>query len=389
MQAKTDIAATAEATEPDSWVRLRELGNGHALTMGGDWTINQAAARFADLEAITLLCPGPVSIDLGAVGQMDTIGAWLIYRTARRFGAEKRAVAYTNLSSRLKSLLGVAAANDDPCLIEPEQGAVLPSALEELGIRTVSSFGNFARGMGFIGAVFQSLVRCIANPFRLRFTSLVYHMEHVGLRALPIVGLISFLIGIVIAYLGAQQLRQFGAEIFVVDLLAIAVLRELGVLITAIVIAGRSGSAFTAQIGSMKLNEEVDAMRVLGLDPMELLVIPRSLALLFTMPLLTFFADMMGLLGGGLMCWLALDISPGLFLELLNDSLTNWTFAVGMIKAPVFALVIANAGCYEGLSVSGSAESVGRRTTKSVVESIFLIIVLSAVFSIFFATLGI
>ena len=193
----------------------------------------------------------------------------------------------------------------------------------------------------------------------------------------------------VLAYQGATQLQQFGAEVFVVDLVAISVLREIGILLTAIIIAGRSGSAFTAQIGSMKVNEEVDAMRTLGLDPIEVLVLPRVLALLITLPLLTFIADLMGLLGGGLMAWVTLDISPAVFIERLNQSVSLWSFFVGLIKAPVFAFIIAMIGCFEGLKVVGSAESVGQRTTRAVVEAIFLVIVFDAIFSIFFAFVGV
>ena len=243
--------------------------------------------------------------------------------------------------------------------------------------------------IGFFGLVVSTLFRTVRQPSRLRVTSLIYHMEQVGLNALPIVGLISFLIGVVLAFQGSSQLQRFGAEIFVVNLVAVSILRELGILLTSIVIAGRSGSAFTAQIGSMKVNEEIDAMRTLGLDPIEVLVVPRLLALVFTLPLLAFFADIMGLLGGGLMAWLALGIPPDAFIERLNTSIGMWSFWVGIIKAPVFAFLIAMIGCYEGFQVVGSAESVGQRTTRAVVEAIFLVIVVDAVFSIFFQIIGI
>ena len=199
----------------------------------------------------------------------------------------------------------------------------------------------------------------------------------------------SFLIGVVLAYQGADQLQRFGAQIFVVNLTGIAVVREMGILLAAIIVAGRSGSAFTAEIGSMKLREEIDAMRTLGLDPVERLVLPRVLALLIVMPLLAFYADLMGLLGGGVMAWAALDISPGFFIQRLNGAIGMWAFAVGIIKAPVFGFLIAMIGCNEGLKVSGDAESVGQRTTRSVVISIFMVIVVDAMFSIFFAVVGI
>jgi phospholipid/cholesterol/gamma-HCH transport system permease protein len=218
---------------------------------------------------------------------------------------------------------------------------------------------------------------------------LTHHLEQTCVNALPIVGLISFLIGIVMAYQGADQLRRFGAEIFTVDLLAISALREIGILLTAVVVAGRSGSAFTAEIGMMKVNEEVDALRTLGLDPLEVLVLPRLLALMIALPLLAFFADIMALFGGGLMCAFALDISPDQYLSRLSQAIWPRTFWVGIVKAPVFAFVIAMVACYEGLTVDGSAESVGRKTTMSVVVAIFLVIVFDAIFSIVFSSLGV
>jgi len=246
--------------------------------------------------------------------------------------------------------------------------------------------GREARDLlNFLGMMVTALARTVASPRRLRGTALVHHMEQTGLNALPIVGLLSFLIGVVLAYQGADQLRQFGAQLFVVNLLGISILREIGILMTSIIIAGRSGSAFTAQIGTMKVNLEVDAMRTLGLDPIELLVLPRALALMITLPLLAFYADIVGLLGGAVMCYFVLDISFGQFVQQLHGAIKLSTLMVGLCKAPVFAFVIALVGCYEGLKVSGSAESVGRLTTRSVVVGIFLVIVLDALFSILFS----
>ena len=213
-------------------------------------------------------------------------------------------------------------------------------------------------------------------------------MEQSGLNAIPIVALISFLIGVVLAYQGSIQLTQFGAEVFVIDLVAISVLRELGILLTAIIVAGRSGSAYTAQIGAMRINEEVDAMRTLGLDPMQVLVVPRLIALVITLPLLGFIADIMGLLGGAVMANIELGISPGVFLERLEHAFAPWSFGVGLIKAPVFASIIALPGCFIGMKVSGSAESIGLYTTRAVVHAIFAVIVMDAIFSIFFAYIG-
>lgn len=372
-----------------AWADASENPSLLTVSVGGDWRIANVGRLFERLQKLTVPRDKPVTLDLGDIEDLDTAGAWLIYRTAKQLREGGASVSLVNATSNHQALLDEVAANDVPCAIEPERGSTILNLLEDIGAFSLGILNGVAKAMAFAGALAQSLFVCLVNPFRLRFTSLIYHMEQVGLRALPIIGLISFLIGVVVAYLGAQQLQEFGAEIFVVDLLAIAILRELGVLITAIVLAGRSGSAFAAQIGTMKLNEEVDALRVLGLDPVELLVLPRVIALVITLPMLTFVSDMLGLLGGGIMSWVALDIPPSLFLDLLNKTLTNWTFWVGMIKAPAFAMIIAVTGCYEGLQVTGSAESVGQRTTKAVVEAIFFIIIVNAIFSIFFATLGI
>jgi phospholipid/cholesterol/gamma-HCH transport system permease protein len=242
---------------------------------------------------------------------------------------------------------------------------------------------------GFVGLVAATALRIAVRPLRLRLTATVAQMEQTGVNALGIVGLLSLLVGVVIAYQGADQLRRFGAEIYTVDLLAISTLRELGVLMTAIIIAGRSGSAFTAQIGTMQVTQEIDALRTLGLDPIEVLVIPRLAGLLVTLPMLTFYANLMGILGGGLMCWLVLGISIPEFVRELEAAVTMRTFWIGVAKAPVFATIIAVIGCYEGFRVTGSAESVGRQTTLSVVESIFLVITTDAAFSVVFSILHI
>ncbi|MBX6322329.1 MAG: ABC transporter permease, partial [Rhodospirillaceae bacterium] len=245
---------------------------------------------------------------------------------------------------------------------------------------------------GFLGATILAGVRVMARPRRrMRFTAFVRYVEQTGFNALPIVGLLAFLVGVVLAYQGVDQLRRFGAgaEVFTVNLVGISVLREMGILITAVIVAGRSGSAYTAQIGTMQVNEEVDALRALGIDPFEVLVLPRVLALVVSLPLLTFFADIMGIFGGGLMSVLLMDMTPAQFLRQLNQAVNVTQFWVGMAKAPVFAFIIALVGCFEGLRVSGSAESVGRHTTQSVVESIFLVIVVDALFSILFSVLGI
>jgi phospholipid/cholesterol/gamma-HCH transport system permease protein len=226
------------------------------------------------------------------------------------------------------------------------------------------------------------------HPTRLRLTSVVFHMQEAGLNAVPIAALMAFLIGVVLAYMGAVQLRQFGAEIFVVDLIAIAVLRELGILLTAIIVAGRSASAFTASIGSMKMREEIDAMRTIGIDPIETLVLPRIAALIVSLPILVFIGDLTCLFGGALMSMLYLDIGMEVYLQRLHDAINMRHFLVGLVKAPFIALIIGLVGCLEGMSVKGSAESLGAHVTTSVVKAIFLVIVFDALFAIYLTASG-
>lgn len=362
-------------------------GRDAPIVAQGLWTIAHLSDADQALRAWRPDGKGKILLDLAAVERMDTAGAWILYRTGKILRQQGVAVEYANAQPGHAALLARVEADDQPGAAEPPpQNAVL-RMLEKTGAAVVGAFLQTHALLGFLGAIIVTLGRGIRHPSRLRITPLVYHLEAIGFNAVPIVSLISFLIGVVLAYQGATQLRQFGAEIFTVELVAISVLREIGILLTAILIAGRSGSAFTAQIGSMKLNEEIDAMRTLALDPMELLVLPRVLALIIALPLLGFIADIMGLLGGGIMCWIVLDITPGLYVQRLDEWVPLSHFWVGIIKAPFFALVIGLIGCYEGLQVEGSAESVGRLTTKSVVEAIFTVMVLDGIFSIFFSAI--
>ena len=243
--------------------------------------------------------------------------------------------------------------------------------------------------INFLGHAIVVVARTIRHPRRIRIVPLINQMEKAGLDAMPIVGLISFLIGVVLAYQGSDQLARFGAQIFTVNLVGVGVLREMGIILTAIIVAGRSGSAYTAQIGTMVVREEVDAMRTIGLDPMEMLVMPRIFALVLVMPLLAFYADIMGILGGAVMTATVLDISFETFARQLRDAVPMWSFWVGIIKAPIFGFVIGLVGCFEGFKVERSAESVGLRTTAAVVEAVFIVIVLDALFSILFSLLKI
>lgn len=366
-------------------VAVAEGSDGLVVAASGNWVIAELSLIDQTVRALT---PGPAILDLSRLERLDTAGAWVLHRTRKALQAGGGTVEFANVRDDHAAMLARVEDNDNPCAIEPKQGNAFVHVVEEIGESVTSAAREMRDLLGFLGLTMVTLGKAVVRPSRIRMTSLVYHIEQVGLNAVPIVALISFLIGVVLAYQGATQLRQFGAEIFTVELVAISVLREIGILLTAIIVAGRSGSAFTAQIGSMKLNEEIDAMRTLALDPMEMLVLPRMLALLISLPLLGFISGMMGLLGGAAMCWAALDITPGLFIERLNEGVPLSHFWVGLIKAPFFALMIGLIGCFEGLKVEGSSESVGKLTTKSVVESIFMVMVVDAIFSIYFAVIG-
>jgi phospholipid/cholesterol/gamma-HCH transport system permease protein len=367
------------------WVRTSNEDDHFVVAAGGSWVVHTVAELDRRLHGIAPRGARSIIFDLSEVAALDTAGAWLLLRMQRQFAVDGRKVVIENLAPSLAPLLQYVA----------ESGAKVPPDMHRryrfgdltarIGQVTIAQLAGAGALLGFIGLVFITIMRTIRHPSRLRLTALFHHMEQTGVNSLPVIGLLSFLVGVVFAFQGADQLRTFGAEIYTVNLLGIAILRELGVLLAAIILAGRSGSAFTAQIGTMKVNEEVDAMEVLGLDPIEVLVLPRLFAMMITLPLVAFFANIMGLLGGAIMCWAALDISIPTFLRQLRSPLPGWSFWVGVLKAPTFAGIIALTGCYEGLRVSRSAESVGRLTTRSVVESIFLIILADAVFSVIFS----
>ncbi|MDO9601152.1 MAG: ABC transporter permease [Rhodocyclaceae bacterium] len=261
------------------------------------------------------------------------------------------------------------------------------SSLENLGRSTVAAYAEGVALLGFVGESAAALGQCIAHPSRMRWRPFLHNIGSAGVGALPIVGLLSFLLGVVVAYQGSGQLRQYGANIFVVDLVGISMLREFAPLITAIIIAGRSGSAYAAQIGTMAVTEEIDAMRTLGIAPLEVLVLPKILALLIVLPLLTVFADVCGVFGGMIMARAQLGVGFDEFLERFTKVVSVTTFLIGVGKAPVFAAIIAVVGCFQGFRTKGGADSVGRQTTRSVVQSIFLVIVADALFSIAFSAL--
>jgi phospholipid/cholesterol/gamma-HCH transport system permease protein len=374
-----------------AWLGHRRQGDRLQVAVGGGWTVAELAQLDHAGQAMLAALPdeaGQARIELGALEALDTAGAWLLYRLQAALAERGWQVEVADAGSDQAALLAeIGRLSPQPAPAPPRLNPLV-RLLARLGASTLAA-GSEARGLlSFYGETIVTLGRLALHPGRLRLTSLVHHLEQTCLNALPIVGLIAFLIGVVLAYQGADQLRRFGAEVFTVNLLGVSVLREIGILLTAIVVAGRSGSAFTAEIGMMKVREEIDALRIIGADPIEVLVVPRLLALMIALPLLAFVADILGLFGGGLMAVLALGIPPGQFLSQLEEAITPTMFWVGMVKAPVFAFLIALVGCYQGLSVGGSAESVGRLTTQSVVLGIFLVIVADALFSIVFSYLG-
>jgi phospholipid/cholesterol/gamma-HCH transport system permease protein len=368
-------------------VRIERTGERSMVAVGGDLLIGGIDSLRRDLAGVA--GPGDVVLDLAGVTALDTAGAWAVVELRHRLAGEGIAVRIEGASEVQAALLDTVEKSLPKELPEHRTSPGLVGWLASVGEATASAVHILVELLSLLGAIVASLGRVLVRPWRLRFTSLVFHMQEVGLNAVPIVALMAFLIGVVLAFQGATQLRQFGAEVFVVDLIAISVLRELGILLTAIIVAGRSASAFTAAIGSMRMREEIDAMRTLGLDPVEVLVLPRVLALILTLPLLGFIADMAGLVGGAAMSWIELNVSPGVFQARLLDATDPRHFLVGIVKAPFFALIIGLIGCYEGLKVEGNAESLGRNTSTSVVLAIFMVIVIDAVFSIFFAIVGV
>jgi len=371
--------------ESVSYIEKHAAAGATVLAARGRWRVDRAEPLDRALAALGKMPPGPVRFDAGGIESLDTVGAFLLLRAAHAHDA-----AIENMPARFATLIervgkSVAA---EPARPRRHYGHFdIVGWFEHLGRRGVHISLNAWELLGFFGLIVATLGRLAIHPSRIRPVAVLAQIQRSGWSAVPIVGLLCFLIGVVIAYQGADQLAQFGAQILTVNLLGITVLRELGVLITAIIVAGRSGSAFTAELGAMNVNEEIDALRVLGLDPVEVLVIPRVIGLLVSLPLLAFFGDFVAIFGGGVMCWAALGIAPPAFLAQLKDAFDPLTFWLGVIKAPFFAFVIAMVGCHAGLKVERSAESVGRFTTASVVRSIFLVIVIDAAFSILFAEL--
>lgn len=369
---------TPAETDPPS------VEHGDVLRFAGSLTL----ARIGNLpEELRGYTQHVRQLDLSRIDALDTVGAWVIHRFSDASGAE-----IVGLDEAKQHLLQQVAAADQPVEMRPVHVGSLTRVIGEIGTATITSLRTMYGLLGFLGATVMAfwavMVSIVRPPRRFRFNATVQRFEVVGVSALWIIGLMSFLIGIVIAQQGAVQLAQFGAQVFTINLIGRITLRELGVLMTAIMVAGRSGSAFAAQIGTMKLTEEVDAMRTIGVSPMEALVLPRVLATVFLMPLLGFYSSLVAIIGGGLLCYLTLDIPPVTYIQRIREVVPITDLYVGLVKAPVFGAIIGIAGCFQGMLVEADAEQVGTRTTAAVVQAIFLVIVIDAFFAVFFTWIG-
>ena len=366
-----------------------QLANSLTLTLEGVWSIHTLHLVEKPLatqieQAQTALC-----CSLDAVQHLDTAGALLINETLA--AAKKKGLAATAETANplFEKLLAAAQpAEHDPPKDNSDSSSIL-AQLSSLGETICAQLWNVGQLISLIGEFWVSFAKACFRLRPIRWTSLVHHMEHTGLRAVPIVALLTFLIGMVVAYMGAEELARFGAQVFAVNLLEVTVMREMAVLITAIVVAGRSSSSFTAQIGSMVANEEVSAMSSMGLDPVDMLVTPRVVALIICLPMLVLIGNIMALAGGAIAIWYSIGLNPASFIVRLHDVAQFKNFFVGMVKTPFFALIIAIVGCFQGFRATGSAASVGFLTTIAVVQAIFFVIVLDALFAIFFTAIGI
>jgi phospholipid/cholesterol/gamma-HCH transport system permease protein len=356
----------------------------------GPWTAAHAGTleQLVDAAARETARAKRVAIDMAGVEELDTLGAWLLERLLRSSRISGADAQFIDLPPHYGGLIEAIRRVNVERLAPRSVPNKLWGAFETLGRATVRLGADGAAFLDMFGQLAVAIVRVIAHPRRFRLTSAIYHLFRVGWQAVPIMVLITFLIGAIIAQQGIFHFRKFGADTYVVDMVGILVLREIGVLIVSIMSAGRSGSAYTAELGSMKMREEIDALRTMGFDPVEILILPRVVALVCALPILAFLGAMAALYGGGLVAWLYGGMSPASFIARLREAISVTHFEVGMIKAPFMALAIGVVACGEGLKVKGSAESLGLQTTTSVVKSIFLVIVLDGMFAMFFASIG-
>lgn len=358
------------------------------LVASGSWTAYGIGQIEAQLKALSAPSGSTMVIDASRIEAFDSVGAWIMEKLRRRLGEESVGVDIRLLKPEFAKLLEVVGQEDIHQAGTAKQDAIpAPNWRESLGRDTAAAFEQGMALLGFIGECTFAFGKCLAEPKRLRWRTVLYNIRSAGFDAMPIVGLLSFLLGIVVAYQGADQLRQYGANIFVVDLVGLSMLREFAPLITAIIVAGRSGSAYAAQIGTMAVTEEIDAMRTIGIAPLELLVLPKIIAMLIVLPLLTVFADVLGVFGGMLMARAQLAVSYVEFLDRFAKTVSVTAYLIGLGKAPVFAAIIVTVGCFQGFRTHGGPDSVGRQTTRSVVQAIFLVIVADALFSVAFSAL--
>lgn len=360
----------------------------HDFALSGCWTARGVGAIEHGLESVRLSANAPAIVDGAGIDALDSTGAWLLQKLLLRLRREGITVTLRGLRPEFSRLLNAVTQQVAEQAARPAPAASTPpSVIAGIGQSAVAAFEQATALLGFVGETAFAFAQSVVHPGRLRWRPILYNIRTAGFDALPIVGLLSFMLGIVVAYQGASQLRQYGANIFVADLVGLSMLREFAPLITAIILAGRSGSAYAAQIGTMAVTEEIDAMRTIGIAPLELLVLPKIIALVIVLPLLTVFADVLGVFGGMIMASTQLDVGFGEFLDRFSKAVSITSYVVGIGKAPVFAVIIAVVGCFQGFRTHGGADSVGRQTTRSVVQSIFLVMLADGLFSIAFSVL--
>ena len=364
---------------------LDTSGEACVLRITGDWTVH--TVHLVDEGLRELKADGGAVVNVAGLGDIDTAGAFVIDRTLRQLSSDIADLEGTHpVAGNL--LAQVHAVTDLEDKTRLPQGGLL-DLLERTGRGFIQIMEESVATLAFLGETLVTTFRLLLNPWKLRWTSIVSVMEEAGLDAMPIIAFLSFFVGMVVAFIGATTLSDLGSEIFTVELIGYAMMRELGVMLTGIVLAGRTNSSFTAQIGTMKMRQEIDAMQTLGLKPMDILVAPRIIAMVVTTPVLAFVATLSGIAGGVMVGWLALDINPALFIDRLQNNVPGDQFWIGMSKAPVFGFVVALIACRQGLNVGGSVQSLGAKTTTSVVQAIFSIIVIDALFAIFYMEMGI
>lgn len=376
------------ACDSSSFLKIKQDGQSAIMYLGDEWDIAHLSRIERETSEIEPLSLTSLEINGKNLKRLDTSGAWLLRKLMGKLVTAEASISVTDLLPAYQEILTLTDLDTTP-LEKNHHRNPLRAIVERVGQNMINVFGGTKLLISFLGEATVTILRSIFTKAPARWNSIIRHIDETGFDAIPIVSLIAFLIAIVLAYQGANQLRQFGADIFTVDLTAISILREMGVLLTAIMVAGRSGSAFTAEIGVMKVNEEIDAMRIMGLEPFQLLVVPRLIAMMITLPILTFIADMMGLFGVAIVTYNLLDIPMDQFLSRIQTVVSIKHFWVGLVKAPVFAFLISMVACLCGMKVDSSAESVGKMTTVSVVASIFLVLLADALFSILFSNLKI